>query len=373
MGVHVLITPPGFAAEAAARADGLPGGLEERLEHRAVWSTSTTSARRWTRGRSKPGATWSFNPNAQLSIVYHSAVRRALPRPAAGAGRRPVLIEVRGRLHRFSTRVSGRVHVRDRRRFRGGHVGPVQPFVCQLTATGRCGSEGEGLGYVPGHRRTRSRTEEERLIMRRMLKFPLLLALLAVGLLSAAGSAGAAQTTSQIVLGAGSDTTYYMMGQLDNLYNQSPGCNNLASTQPLDGSCVSGSPADAENFFHNTAAERYFIGSGGGINQLCKHGLANVAQRRVRALVPCSAPGIRRARLHGPPLRRLRTRRRSRGSASRRRPSGCSSTDHGLQQLTTTQLKNDLRELHRHQLEPDRRHGQVRSTPTSRRPTPAPA
>src|SRR5262245_5510930 len=92
------------------------------------------------------------------------------------------------------------------------------------------------------------------------------------------GSAAAQQTTSQPIIGSGSDTTMYMMDALGDLYSQAPGCNQIGSPQPLDGSCPSGNPADAENFFHDTVAQLFFIGSGGGINQLCKTGLANVAR-----------------------------------------------------------------------------------------------
>src|SRR5689334_21472863 len=99
--------------------------------------------------------------------------------------------------------------------------------------------------------------------MRKLFKVPILLSALVIAAFAVSGTAQAAQTTAQIMLGSGSDTTYYMMNAMDVLYNQSPGCNQLGSPQPLDGSCVAGNPADAENFFHDTAAERYFIGFGG--------------------------------------------------------------------------------------------------------------
>ena len=113
--------------------------------------------------------------------------------------------------------------------------------------------------------------------MRKLIRFPILGAILAVGLLASTSPAGAAQTTAQIVVGSGSDTTEWMVQALGDLYSNSPGCNQLASSQPLDGSCVSGNPADAENFYHDAIVQRYFIGSGGGINQVCKQGLAGVA------------------------------------------------------------------------------------------------
>ena len=61
--------------------------------------------------------------------------------------------------------------------------------------------------------------------MKRIFKtFPILLGILTVGLVISSGSAmGATQTTSQQIVGSGSDTTYYMMTALGDLYNQAPG------------------------------------------------------------------------------------------------------------------------------------------------------
>ena len=119
------------------------------------------------------------------------------------------------------------------------------------------------------------------MIKRILKKGPVLLCVLVGAMMLTAGSAmGAAQTTSQQVVGSGSDTTYYMMTALGDLYNQAPGCNALASTQPLDGSCPnSGSEnkGDSINYFHDYTVERWPLGSSAGINQLCKHGLAIVA------------------------------------------------------------------------------------------------
>jgi ABC-type phosphate transport system substrate-binding protein len=136
---------------------------------------------------------------------------------------------------------------------------------------------------------------------RTLRRLSLVLAVAAT-MLSVAGAGSAAQTTAQVVLGSGSDTTYFMMTALGDLYNQAPGCNNLGSPQPLDASCVSGDPADAENFFHDSVAQRYFIGSGGGINQLCKSGLGSNAPidfaRSSRVPLPASAGGSDCTGLH---------------------------------------------------------------------------
>jgi hypothetical protein len=71
-----------------------------------------------------------------------------------------------------------------------------------------------------------------------------------------------------------------MMQALGDLYSNAPGCNQLQSSQLLDGECTAGAPtpADSENYYHDTIVQRYFIGSGGGLNQLCKQGLAGVSQ-----------------------------------------------------------------------------------------------
>jgi ABC-type phosphate transport system substrate-binding protein len=120
------------------------------------------------------------------------------------------------------------------------------------------------------------------LIKRIFKTFPILLGILTVALVVGSGSAmGATQTTSQQVVGSGSDTTYFMMTALGDLYNQAPGCNALFSPQPLDGSCPnSGSENKANflNYFHDFSVERFPVGSSGGVNQLCKHGLAGVAK-----------------------------------------------------------------------------------------------
>lgn len=88
---------------------------------------------------------------------------------------------------------------------------------------------------------------------------------------------------AQSVLGSGSDTTQFMMHQLDGLYLFSPGCQQIASpggTAILDFSCVSPDPSGTvttENYEHDQVHEADFLGSGNGINQLCKKGQAGVA------------------------------------------------------------------------------------------------
>jgi ABC-type phosphate transport system substrate-binding protein len=118
------------------------------------------------------------------------------------------------------------------------------------------------------------------LIKRLLKKAPWVAGVAAAALMLTAGASMAAtQTASQQLTGSGSDTTYYMMTALDALYNQSPGCNPLAATQPLNGSCpnsASENKLNSENYFHDFAVERFPIGSSGGINELCKKGLTGV-------------------------------------------------------------------------------------------------
>jgi ABC-type phosphate transport system substrate-binding protein len=119
------------------------------------------------------------------------------------------------------------------------------------------------------------------LIKRLFKTTPVVAALVAVGLFATAGSAGAAQTTSQLIVSGGSDTTYFMANALGTLYSQAPGCNALASTQPLDGSCpnsASENKADSENYFHDYTADRFPLGSSAGVNGICKKGVAGVAR-----------------------------------------------------------------------------------------------
>jgi hypothetical protein len=115
-------------------------------------------------------------------------------------------------------------------------------------------------------------------LLRKALKALPLVALLGVVAATSASSAfGFSHTTSsdksEIIITSGSDTTQFMETALGDLYTFSPGCNNLASPQPKDGSCQSGganpAPGDSSNFTHDTIANRFFIGSGGGIAQLC--------------------------------------------------------------------------------------------------------
>jgi len=132
--------------------------------------------------------------------------------------------------------------------------------------------------------------------MRKLVKLPLLAAFVAIGMLAFTSTAFAgtggngdagkrakncesgAAVCSLKVFGSGSDTTYQMMLSLGDLYNGSNGCLVIANPQPKDFSCV-GAPitTNDENYYHDVVSQAYPIGSGGGIGQLCSHGLANVA------------------------------------------------------------------------------------------------
>jgi ABC-type phosphate transport system substrate-binding protein len=87
----------------------------------------------------------------------------------------------------------------------------------------------------------------------------------------------------QNVRGSGSDVMFHMNSALDQLYNETPGCNTIipSGTQPLDQECISdpnNPDVTTENTFHDVVSENYPIGGGAGVNQLCSQGLANVAQ-----------------------------------------------------------------------------------------------
>jgi hypothetical protein len=136
-------------------------------------------------------------------------------------------------------------------------------------------------------------------------KFSLTAGLVVIALFAVSSVAWAAQTTSQIVIGSGSDTTEWMVQSLGDLYSNAPGCNQLKNPQLLNGSCPNSgteNPADFVNYFHDSIVQRYFIGSGGGINQLCQQGLANVAPvdfaRSSRVPLPASGGGSDCSGLH---------------------------------------------------------------------------
>ena len=72
MGVHVLITPKGFEPKQLLAPMGYPvvwKNVSDTVQsvHLDNFGAAVDS------GPIQPGATWSFNPNAQLSIIYHSA------------------------------------------------------------------------------------------------------------------------------------------------------------------------------------------------------------------------------------------------------------------------------------------------------------
>jgi len=115
--------------------------------------------------------------------------------------------------------------------------------------------------------------------MRKLAKLPILTGVVAIAVLVTMSPAfGAAQTTAQQILGSGSDTTYNMMVALGTVYNNSAGCEVIASPQVKDFSCT-GTPLISanENYFHDVVSEAYPIGSGGGVGQLCSKGLAGTA------------------------------------------------------------------------------------------------
>jgi phosphate transport system substrate-binding protein len=110
------------------------------------------------------------------------------------------------------------------------------------------------------------------------------MAVVSGGTLIDAAATGGGGPQAQSVLGSGSDTTQFMMHQLDGLYLFSPGCAQIPTPSGpaawLDFSCQSPDPAGTvatENYAHDQVHEAYFLGSGNGIKQLCQQGLAGVS------------------------------------------------------------------------------------------------
>ncbi len=109
----------------------------------------------------------------------------------------------------------------------------------------------------------------------------------------------AATTKGARVFGSGSDTTYYMMQKLDDLYNASPGCVVIGVPQVENYACYPDTvdTVKTENYYHDVAVENYPLGSSVGISQLCHQGQAGTAlinyARSSRALRNTDCSGIR--------------------------------------------------------------------------------
>lgn len=99
---------------------------------------------------------------------------------------------------------------------------------------------------------------------------------------SMTGTASAAPDTSRVsqtIVGVGSDTTYEVMNDLDQLYNESAGCAIIPTTgvsfTTFKQTCISGGALsydgaliETENEYHDRAIEAYPVGSGNGATVL---------------------------------------------------------------------------------------------------------
>jgi hypothetical protein len=107
--------------------------------------------------------------------------------------------------------------------------------------------------------------------------------------LPASATTTAPTTVDTTLVGSGSDTTYDMMKAIDKVYAGANGCATIwytGETQPFNGTCsqndlASGNGADATKYpwvndGHTVVSERYPVGSGNGVKELCYQGLANV-------------------------------------------------------------------------------------------------
>ncbi|GAA1295710.1 hypothetical protein Psi02_11540 [Planotetraspora silvatica] len=72
--------------------------------------------------------------------------------------------------------------------------------------------------------------------------------------------------------GAGSDTTYFAMQDLDKLFNQSPGCNLTVPPATPQWTCLTdtATTVTTENYDHEMAVEHFPQGSGAGLRMLCQ-------------------------------------------------------------------------------------------------------
>jgi hypothetical protein len=71
--------------------------------------------------------------------------------------------------------------------------------------------------------------------------------------------ASAVTTKGARIFGSGSDTTYFLMQKLDDLYNASPGCVVIGSPQKLNFACEADTPdtVKTENYYHDVAVENF--------------------------------------------------------------------------------------------------------------------
>ena len=94
-------------------------------------------------------------------------------------------------------------------------------------------------------------------------------------------SQAAVGDTGTTVVGGGSDVLWRLGNQLDDMYNESPGCELVVATgtQPLDYKCLADT-ADtvlSENYYHDEPYSKYALGGGAGVNEICQRGQAGVA------------------------------------------------------------------------------------------------
>lgn len=131
---------------------------------------------------------------------------------------------------------------------------------------------------------------------------------------SGAATAFTPNNSSDWIRIGGSDTTETVMNDLQELYNESPGCVLTGTPQNLDGRCfdfdagtagiqvqyqvdANGNPTDAANTDHDVAFGYHALGSSTGITQLAQRGAAGVqlidVARSSRAPRASDADGMR--------------------------------------------------------------------------------
>ncbi|RCG30980.1 hypothetical protein DQ384_13600 [Sphaerisporangium album] len=75
-----------------------------------------------------------------------------------------------------------------------------------------------------------------------------------------------------VMTGAGSDTTYFAMQDLDNLFNEAPGCNLTVPPATPQWTCLAdtATTVTTENYDHEVATEMFPQGSSAGLRMLCQ-------------------------------------------------------------------------------------------------------
>jgi ABC-type phosphate transport system substrate-binding protein len=118
-----------------------------------------------------------------------------------------------------------------------------------------------------------------RMLQRLLRTAPAALVAVALVMTLSPTPASAVTTKGARIFGSGSDTTYFLMQKLDDMYNASLGCVVIGSPQKLNFACEPDTvdTVKTENYYHDVAVENFPLGSSVGVTQLCTQGQTGTA------------------------------------------------------------------------------------------------